>query len=152
MLRIPHCLQSRLRDGGQVFSRLHFSPESTFWYSCLLQAHMPKGHSAAGRIGPIEKLSDLTGTRVRNPPACTAQSQPSALRDRGTALLSGTAHRPDNGDERVAGSSPMESTRQRGQGSSRTAPPRRSVSLCIDREERACLLVQTAPAAVAQSV
>jgi hypothetical protein len=45
MLRIPHCLENRLTDGGKVVSPtrrlLLYSPETfflCFWYSFLLEA------------------------------------------------------------------------------------------------------------------
>jgi hypothetical protein len=46
-------LDSRLTDGGKVVSltrRPPFSPQEDSWYSFLLEAESPQGHSAAGRI------------------------------------------------------------------------------------------------------
>jgi hypothetical protein len=40
-LRVPHCLDSRLTDGGKVVSltrRPPFTPQEDSWYSFLLQA------------------------------------------------------------------------------------------------------------------
>jgi hypothetical protein len=56
MLRIPHCLDSWLTDGGKVASltrRLSFTPQNIifcFWYSFLLEAEWTPGSSADGRI------------------------------------------------------------------------------------------------------
>jgi hypothetical protein len=52
MLRIPHCLDNRLTDGGKIVSPTHrqllYSPETLFlcfWYSCLLEAEYTPGPS-----------------------------------------------------------------------------------------------------------
>jgi hypothetical protein len=39
----------------------------------------PQGHSAAGRIRPIEKSSDLIGNRTRDLPNCSVVPQPTTL-------------------------------------------------------------------------
>jgi hypothetical protein len=61
MLRIPHCLDSRLRDGGKVVSATAalYSPETLlffcFWYSSLLETDGVwsgvKCGSAGGQMG-----------------------------------------------------------------------------------------------------
>jgi hypothetical protein len=41
MLRIPHCLENPLTDGGKVVSHTHwprFTPRNIFWYSFLLES------------------------------------------------------------------------------------------------------------------
>jgi hypothetical protein len=62
MLRVPHYLDNRLKDGGKVVSltpRLRFAPQENYlinsWYSFLLEAELTPGPSAAGRIRSIEK-------------------------------------------------------------------------------------------------
>jgi hypothetical protein len=39
----------------------------------------PQGHSAAGRIRPIEKSNDLIENRTRNLPACNKVPRPTTL-------------------------------------------------------------------------
>jgi hypothetical protein len=46
-------LDSRLTDGGKVVSltrRTSFIPQEDSWYSFLLEAESPQGHSAVGKI------------------------------------------------------------------------------------------------------
>jgi hypothetical protein len=57
MLRIPHCLDNRLTDGGKVVSpthRPHFTHKKHYfvcvWYSFLLETESIIGPSAAGMI------------------------------------------------------------------------------------------------------
>jgi hypothetical protein len=41
MLEIPHCLDNRLTDDGEVVNftrRLLFTPRNIFWYTFLLEA------------------------------------------------------------------------------------------------------------------
>jgi hypothetical protein len=67
------CLESRLTDGGQVVSpkRLPpFTPQEDSWYSFLLEAESPQGHSAAGNIRKIEKMHFMW-TRSRDIPVCS---------------------------------------------------------------------------------
>jgi hypothetical protein len=54
MLRIPHCLDNRLKDGGKVVSLMRrpllYSPETLFfcfWYSLVLNAAQIPGPSEA---------------------------------------------------------------------------------------------------------
>jgi hypothetical protein len=62
MLRIPHCLDNRLTDGGKVVSPTQW-PRSTlqkhyvfcFWYSFLLEAEWTPGTCEAERIRYIEE-------------------------------------------------------------------------------------------------
>jgi hypothetical protein len=52
-LRVPQYLDNRLTDGGKVVSlrrRQPFIPQEGSWYSFLLEAESPQGHSAAGRM------------------------------------------------------------------------------------------------------
>jgi hypothetical protein len=57
MLRVPHCLGSRLTDGGEFVSRTcrprstppeHYSPASGTHFRCRLSK--PPGSSAAGKM------------------------------------------------------------------------------------------------------
>jgi hypothetical protein len=78
MLRIPHCLDSRLTDGGTVVSpahRPHFTPHKHFWYSFMLEAEWIPGPSVAGRIKLIEKLIYFVGSRTRDLLACSTVPQ-----------------------------------------------------------------------------
>jgi hypothetical protein len=58
MLKIPHCLDSRLTDGGKVVSPTHRLRSTTqkhyffcFWYSFLLEADWTPGPSSAEKVG-----------------------------------------------------------------------------------------------------
>jgi hypothetical protein len=57
---LPHFLEIRLTDGGEVVSltrRAPFTPEKDSWYSFLLEAEStPEPFSAAGRIRSIVKI------------------------------------------------------------------------------------------------
>jgi hypothetical protein len=59
-LRLPHFLDNRLADGGEVVSLtrrpavLYLQEHS--WSSFLLDAESAQGHNAAGRIRSIEKM------------------------------------------------------------------------------------------------
>jgi hypothetical protein len=64
MLRIPHCLDNRLTDGGNVVSptiRPHFTLQKhlffCFWNSFLLEVGQTPGPSEAGRIFKSKKFS-----------------------------------------------------------------------------------------------
>jgi hypothetical protein len=81
--RLPHFLDNRLTDGGEVVSLMRrpaFTPQEDSWYSFLLEAgSTPQGHSAAGRIRSIKKSNDLIGNRTRDLPACSIVPQPTKL-------------------------------------------------------------------------
>jgi hypothetical protein len=63
MLRMPHCLDNWLIDGGKVVGpthRSHVTPQKHFFFLCfrysfLLEAEQTPGPSAAGRIREISK-------------------------------------------------------------------------------------------------
>jgi hypothetical protein len=60
-LRLPHFLDSRLIDGGEIVSltlRPSFTTQEDSWYSFLLQAE------SVGRVRLIEKSNDLIGIRT----------------------------------------------------------------------------------------
>jgi hypothetical protein len=68
MLRIPHCLDNRLTDGGKVVSSTHqpllYSPETLFlcfWYSFLLEADKPQGLVWPERLGKLKNHSPHRG-------------------------------------------------------------------------------------------
>jgi hypothetical protein len=72
--RLPHFLDNRLTDGGEVFSLTRRPPLTPTkipgTYFCQRPSR-PHGHSAAGRISSIEKSSDLIVNRTRDLPACS---------------------------------------------------------------------------------
>jgi hypothetical protein len=61
MLRLPHFLGNWLTDEvvslTHQMAALHIHENS--WYSFLLEAELPQGHSVAGRIPSIEKSHDI---------------------------------------------------------------------------------------------
>jgi hypothetical protein len=77
--RLPHFLDSRLVDGGEVVSltrRPPFTPRKIPGTHLCYRLSGPHGHSAAGRIRSIEKCSDHIGNRTRDLPACSIVPQP----------------------------------------------------------------------------
>jgi hypothetical protein len=59
MARLPHFLDNRLTDGGEVVSltrRPHFTLRKIPGTHCYQRLSRPDGHSAAGRIRSIEKI------------------------------------------------------------------------------------------------
>jgi hypothetical protein len=81
MLRIPHCIDNRLTDGGKAVSPTHrprSSPQKLFvclQYSFLLEAENTPGTIATGRFRSIEKkFIDFVGSRTRDLPACNIAS------------------------------------------------------------------------------
>jgi hypothetical protein len=63
MSRIPHFLDNRLTDGGEVVSLMRwlpFTPQENSWYSFLLEAEStPRAIVWLKRIRSIEKSDDL---------------------------------------------------------------------------------------------
>jgi hypothetical protein len=57
-LRLPHIIDNRLIDGGEVSlkRRPPFTPQEDSWYSFLLEAESAQGHSAAGRIRKLPNI------------------------------------------------------------------------------------------------
>jgi hypothetical protein len=75
MLRLPHFLDNRLTDGGEVVNlkcRPPFTPRK-------IPGTRPQGHSAAGRIRSIEKKIHFIGIRFRDLPACSIVPQAATL-------------------------------------------------------------------------
>jgi hypothetical protein len=77
MLRIPHCLDNRLTNGGKVVSPTHrpllYSPETLFlcfWYSFLLGLVKPQGLVRPEGLGKLIKIVHLLGSRTRDLPVC----------------------------------------------------------------------------------
>jgi hypothetical protein len=74
MLRIPHCLDNRLADGGKVVSPTHrprstpqkyfFSVSSTHFCYRLSET---QGPSAAEELGKIKKFIHLIGCAICEP-------------------------------------------------------------------------------------
>jgi hypothetical protein len=80
MMRIPHCLDRRPTDGGEVVSltlRPPPLPPEISRYSFLSEADKLPGPSEDGRIKEIEKLVHHTGSRIRDLLACSIARQPS---------------------------------------------------------------------------
>jgi hypothetical protein len=64
MSRLSHFLDDRLTDGGEVVSLTRwpiFTSRKIPGTHFCQRLGRPQGHSAADRIKPIEKFSDLTG-------------------------------------------------------------------------------------------
>jgi hypothetical protein len=74
MVRIPHCLDSRLTDGGEVVSRMHrphSTPQIHFFsgtYFCYRLSKLQVLVRLEG-LGKLRKLKDLIVTRTRDFPA-----------------------------------------------------------------------------------
>jgi hypothetical protein len=78
-LRLPHVLDNRLTDGGEVISlkRLpSFTPRNIPGTHFCKKLSRPHNHIAAGRIKSIEKSDDLIANRTRDLPACSIVPQP----------------------------------------------------------------------------
>jgi hypothetical protein len=81
-LRLTHFLDIRLTDGGEVISLTQRPP---FTHRKIPGTHFcyrlsrPQGHSAAGRIRPIEKSINLIGNRILDLPACSILPQTTKL-------------------------------------------------------------------------
>jgi hypothetical protein len=78
MLRIPHCLDNRLTDGGKVVNltqgprptpqKHYFSASATHFCYRLSK---PKGLVSPEGLRKLKKIIDLIGSRTRDLPACT---------------------------------------------------------------------------------
>jgi hypothetical protein len=66
----------RFQDNRHKKVPAAFTSRNYSWYSFLLEASQPKGHSAAGRIISIKNSNDTIGNRTRDLPACSAVPQP----------------------------------------------------------------------------
>jgi hypothetical protein len=83
MLRIPHCLDSRLTDGGQFVSPTHrsrstpqkhnFSASGTRFCQRLSK---PQGLVLLEGLGKLKKLNCLIGSRTHYLPSCSIVPQP----------------------------------------------------------------------------
>jgi hypothetical protein len=72
MLRIPHCLDSQLTDGGEVVSPMHrprYSPPNHNFSACgthfCYWLCKPQGLVRPKGLGKLKKLIHLVGTRTR---------------------------------------------------------------------------------------
>jgi hypothetical protein len=82
MLRIPHCLDNRLTDGGKVVSPTHWphstSPKHDFsasdTHSCQ-GLSKPQGQVRKEGLGKMKKINDLIGSRTRDLPTCSVVAQ-----------------------------------------------------------------------------
>jgi hypothetical protein len=85
MLRIPHCLDNRLTDGGEVGSltrRPCSIPHELFFLFCThlcYRLSKPRGLVRLEGLGTLKKFSDLIGSRIRYLPACRIVPQPTTL-------------------------------------------------------------------------
>jgi hypothetical protein len=78
MLRIPHCLDSRLTDGGMVVGPMH-RPHSTpqkYYFSAsgthfCLRLSKHQGLEQPEGLGKLEKSFHLIGSQTRDLPACS---------------------------------------------------------------------------------
>jgi hypothetical protein len=78
MPRLPHFLDNRLTDGGQLVS--HPLPPGRFLVLISVKRlSPPQGHSAVGRIRSTEKSKALSGNWTRDLPACSIVPQPTML-------------------------------------------------------------------------
>jgi hypothetical protein len=80
--RIPHFLDSRFIHGGEVVSLTRwppFPPAGGFRALISVKAESAQGHSAAGRMGQIEKSVDLIENRTLDLPACIIVPRPTTL-------------------------------------------------------------------------
>jgi hypothetical protein len=75
MLRIPHCLDSRLADGGEVVSLAH-RPRSTSLILILYMSNKPQGVVWTEGLCEFIKLNDVNRTRTRDLPARSIVPQP----------------------------------------------------------------------------
>jgi hypothetical protein len=62
----------------QPYAPAGFTPRKYSWYSFLLEAESPQGHSAAGRIMSMKNSNETIGNRSRDLPVCSAMPQPTA--------------------------------------------------------------------------
>jgi hypothetical protein len=82
MPRLPHFLDNRLKDGGEVVSltrRPPFTPSKFPGTHFCWRLRRTQSHSAAGRMRSIEKSNDLIGNRTRNLLVCSIVPQPATL-------------------------------------------------------------------------
>jgi hypothetical protein len=69
MLRIPHCLDNRLTDGGKVVSPMHhFYVSGTHF---CLRLSKPQGLVCPEGSGKFKKKNHLIGYRTRDLPVCS---------------------------------------------------------------------------------
>jgi hypothetical protein len=69
----------RWRWGYELHAPTVLYPQEDPWYSFLLEASRPQGHSAAGRVRSTEKANDLIGNRTHDFPACSIVPEPTTL-------------------------------------------------------------------------
>jgi hypothetical protein len=84
MSKLPHFLENRLTDGGEVVSLTHFPPRPLLPGRFLVlfsvkRLSRTQGYSAAGRIRSIEKSYDLIKNQTRDLPDRSIVPQPTML-------------------------------------------------------------------------
>jgi hypothetical protein len=76
MLRIPHCLDSRLTDGGKVVSLTHGPRSTQKHYFSAADTHFcwklsrPQGLMWPEGSGKLKKCINFIGSRTRDLPVC----------------------------------------------------------------------------------
>jgi hypothetical protein len=108
MLKIPHCVDNRLADGGKIVSPTHwsrsttqkhyFSAFSTHFYYRLSE---PQGILRPEGLGKLKKCIHLIGSRTHDFPACSIV--PSPLRYRVSHLCEGTEGKQCRTSVRILG-------------------------------------------------
>jgi hypothetical protein len=91
MSRLPHFLDNRLTNGGEVVSLTSWPPFTSKkipgTHFCRILSR-PQGHSAAGRIRSIEKSNDFVGNRNHGLPAHSIVPQRTTLPRASVAVYS----------------------------------------------------------------
>jgi hypothetical protein len=81
MLRIPHCLDIRLTDGGKVVSPTHpphFTPQKHYYFYVsgthfCWRLNKPQGLVRPEGLGTFKKKNHLIGYRTRDLPVCSVE-------------------------------------------------------------------------------
>jgi hypothetical protein len=80
MLKIPHCLDNRITDGGKVSPthRLRSTPQKLYFYATgthfCYRLSKPQGPVRPEGLGKLKKFSQLIGSRNRDLPAYSTVS------------------------------------------------------------------------------
>jgi hypothetical protein len=80
--RLPHFLDNRLTNGGEVVSltlRPPFTLKKIPGTHFCLRLSRSQGHSVAGRIGSTDKDNNLISNRTHDLPACSIVPQSTTL-------------------------------------------------------------------------